>query len=171
MTPQARAAAAVAALACLAWGARGAGGQPREVHGESSVFVGPDVTIVWGVLRGASEEATEVVVRIAVAAAAYAYVRVEGVDPFTGARRPVQAGPVGDTLDVQSARATFADFPRREIRLYATAEAAPADRPALTVYYLGVPDTTPEFASEAALRAYLADAVTKARRPAGGKTP
>ena len=31
-----------------------------------------------------------------------------------------------------------------------------ARRPALTVYYLGVPDTTPEFTSEAALDAYLA---------------
>jgi hypothetical protein len=29
-------------------------------------------------------------------------------------------------------------------------------RPALTVYYLGVPDTTPEFSSEAALDAYPA---------------
>ena len=44
-------------------------------------------------------------------------------------------------------------------------------RPALMVYYLGVPDTTPEFASEAGLRAYLDDAVAKARPAAGRPAP
>jgi len=33
---------------------------------------------------------------------------------------------------------------------------------------LGVPDTTPEFVSEALLRAYLADAVARARTPGSG---
>jgi hypothetical protein len=36
-------------------------------------------------------------------------------------------------------------------------------RPALTVYYLGVPDTTPEFSSEAAPDAYLAGTQPRGR--------
>ena len=56
--------------------------------------------------------------------------------------------------EVTSPRAGFSDFPRREIHLYASEADWRARRPALTVYYLGVPDT-PEFSSEAALNAYL----------------
>jgi len=49
-------------------------------------------------------------------------------------------------------RASFADLPRREIHLYASAVDWRAGRRGLTVYYLGVPDTT----TEAALETYLA---------------
>ena len=40
----------------------------------------------------------------------------------------------------------------------------------LAVYYLGVPDTTPEFATEASLAAYLADRIARMRAP-GTKAP
>jgi hypothetical protein len=49
-----------------------------------------------------------------------------------------------------------ADLPRREIHLDAGEGDWRARRPSLTVYYLGVPDTTPEFTSEAAREASLA---------------
>ena len=52
----------------------------------------------------------------------------------------------------------------REIRLYRTESEWKADVPALTIYYLGVPDTTPEFVSEPDLATYLADAVARATR-------
>jgi hypothetical protein len=39
-----------------------------------------------------------------------------------------------------------------------------AGRPTLTVYYLGVPDTTPEFASEPSLTSHLATASSERRR-------
>jgi hypothetical protein len=41
-----------------------------------------------------------------------------------------------------------------------------AGRPTLTVYYLGVPDTTPEFASEPSPTSYLATASSERRRVA-----
>ena len=160
-------------LAALLIAASGvAAAQGVEVHGENSVFAGHGVVIAWGVLRAAVEDETRVVMRIAPPGHAYAYVGVEAVDPFTRARRPVlPAEPLGETLDVRSPRTTFGDFPRREVRLYRTAEEWRAGRPALTVYYLGVPDTAPEFASEAALLAYLAEAVAKARPAAGRPAP
>jgi hypothetical protein len=46
--------------------------------------------------------------------------------------------------------------PRREIHLYASQADWRIGGLGLTVYYLGVPDTTPEFTTEAALEAYLA---------------
>ncbi len=162
-----RLAPAVVALALALPGAPApAGGQGPELHGESSVFVSSGIAVVWGVLRAPVEDETQVVIRVALAGAAYAYVRVDAVDPFTRARRPVAPGSaVSGSVDVRSPRATFGDFPRREIRLYRTADDWRADAPALTIYYLGVPDTTPEFASEPALLGYLAAAVAKARAP------
>jgi hypothetical protein len=143
-----------------------AGAQGRELHGESAVFSESGVAIVWGVLRAPVEAETQVVTRIALGDATYAYVRVDAVDPFTRARRPVApGGPMSGTIDVRSPRATFGDFPRREVRLYRTAGDWRADAPVLTIYYLGVPDTTPEFVSEAALLSYLATTVAKARAP------
>ena len=89
---------------------------------------------------------------------------MEGVDPFTGRRTAVVEGaPLGTRADVKSPRAGFADFPRREIHLYASEAEWRVRKPALTVYYLGVPDTTPEFTSAAALDAHLAGTQPRAR--------
>jgi hypothetical protein len=141
-------------------------GQEREVHGESSSFAGHGVALVWGVLRGPSEEDTRVVLRIARAGGDYAAVGVDGVDPFSQRRQallPVE--PLGGTLEVRTPRGTFANLPRREIHFYTayTAGDRSAKRPSLTVYFMGLPDTTPEFASEAALQAYLEETLAKLR--------
>jgi hypothetical protein len=85
---------------------------------------------------------------------------VDGVDPFTGRRREILGRqPLPDRLDVRTARATFADLPRREVHVYPADQ--PSPRPSLTVFFLGVPDTTPEFTSEAALGAYLESTLAK----------
>ena len=155
----------------LVAGAVPAAGQVPQVHGENSVFAGAGTVIVWGILRTPVEADTQVVIRIAFPDRAYAAVAVDAVDPFSRARRPVLAArPLGEELDVRSLRQLFANFPRREIHLYRTAEGPRAGPPAVTIYYLGVPDTTPEFTSEAALIAYLTAAVTRARG-AAGKAP
>jgi len=129
----------------------------ETVHGADSVFASSGIAITWAVLRGPTEEQTQVVIRVSNPAARFAYLRVEGVDPFTGRRAAVVEGlPLGIRADVTSARAGFADLPRREIHLYASESDWRARKPTLTVYYLGVPDTSPEFTSGAALDAYLA---------------
>jgi hypothetical protein len=135
--------------------------QGRQVHGENSSFIGHGVAMVWGVLRGASEESTQVILRIVPAGGDYAAVSLDGVDPFTQRRQELLGmQPLGSQLDVRTSRGTFADFPRREIHLY-TANDQHAHRPGLTVYFMGLPDTTPEFTSEAELRKYLDDALAK----------
>ncbi|HYL80478.1 MAG TPA: hypothetical protein VEU07_06675 [Candidatus Acidoferrum sp.] len=134
----------------------------QQVHGENSVFAGNGVALAWGVLKGATEEETQAIVRIASAGGPYTYVSVEGVDPFTETRREILGGqPLGPQVDVRSSRATFAEYPRREIHFY-TADGWRLGQPALTVYFMGLPDTSPEFTSEPALLAYLRDALAKA---------
>lgn len=147
-------------------------GQGQEVHGGNSVFSGPGVAIAWGVLKRAVEEQTEVVIRIIPLGQTFAYISVEAVDPFSRERRVVLPGrPLAGQLDVRSLRSTFADFPRREILFYRTADDWRSGKPVLTVYYLGMPDTTPEFTSETALFSYLAAALAGIKGKGRGRLP
>jgi len=132
------------------------------IHGADSVFSSGDVIVIWGVLRGAREEDTQVVIRLA--APRFATLRVEAVDPFGAGRREiVPRQPLAGVVEVRRRRADFAELPRLEAHLDpAPGAGSPA---ALMIYYLSVPDTTPEFTSEAALRRYLDDALAKARPP------
>ena len=125
------------------------------VHGADSLFVSPTVKLAWVVRRGATEADTLVVVRIA--DAAYRLVRVDGIDPFTRQHKIfVATRPLDRETDVAIPRAQFADHPSTEFRFFASAEDAAADKAKLTVFYLGVPDTTPEFAGQREAEAYLA---------------
>ena len=145
---------------------------PREVHGMSDAFAAPGVTMAWGVVRGASETATIVAARIVTDPAIYPWLAVTGGDPFTHRTEPLLAAtPSAGVIDVRSPRAHFADFPRTEFRLYESAAAAQQDVPALVVFFLGVPDTTPEFATEDKLQAYLGDRVGRLGGVSGGKPP
>jgi hypothetical protein len=145
---------------------------PREVHGMSDAFAAPGVAMAWGVVRGASETATVVVARIVIGPATYPWLAVTGGDPFTQRKEPLLAATrsVG-VIDVRTPRSHFADFPRTELRLYESAAAAQQDVPALVVFFLGVPDTTPEFATEDKLQAYLGDRVARLAGASGGKPP
>jgi hypothetical protein len=164
-----RSIAALAAVALAAFallfaspGARAA----QEVHGTSDAFAGNGVAIAWGVLRGASEEATQIVMRVAWDPERFARVAVEGVDPFTKERKAAAAPrAVAGASEIRIARRTVADFPRTEI-LFFDAKSPTGAGADLLVYYLGVPDTTPEFPAEAALDAYLSERLAKLR--AGG---
>ena len=132
------------------------------VHGADSLFVAPTVKIAWAVHKGPTEETTFVIMRIVNTAGHYRQVRLDGVDPFSKTRKVLASvRPLAASIDLSVPRSGFAEFPSCEILLYAR-DAAPADEaPNLTVYYLGVPDTTPEFASAREAQAYLLKVVGK----------
>jgi len=143
------------ALLCLALLALPA--QARDVHGASDSFAGEGVVVLWGVLRGATEETTLVVLRVAADARRFSHVEVAGVDPFTRQSKVrVPKSALGAALDLRLPRAGFADFPRTELRFSGAEE--------LVVYYLGIPDTTPEFAAAVALEAHFAARIASLRR-------
>jgi hypothetical protein len=130
--------------------------QGTVVHGADSVFVAPSMKLAWAVRRGASEAETLVVVRVIAVDARYRFIRVDGVDPFTKDRKVfVAARPLDRETDLAIPRALFADHPSSEFHFFPSAEDAAANRAALTVFYLGVPDTTPEFPGQAETEAYL----------------
>jgi len=129
--------------------------QETRVHGENSTFTSPSVKLGWAVRRGASEAETLVIVRI-IADANHRFIRLDGVDPFTKDHKVfVAARALERATDLAIPRASFADHPSTEFHFYASAEDAAANKPKLTVFYLGVPDTTPEFADRAQADAYL----------------
>src|SRR6185437_3934366 len=41
-----------------------AAGSPKEAHGSADVYAAPGVALAWGTLRGPSEAATSVIIRI-----------------------------------------------------------------------------------------------------------
>lgn len=128
----------------------------QVVHGENSIFTSPAVKLGWAVKRGASEAETLVLVRVIATDASYRAVRVDGVDPFSKDRKVfVAARPLDRQTDLSIPRAQFADHPSTEFHFFASTDDAAANKPKLTVFYLGVPDTTPEFAGQREAEAYL----------------
>lgn len=163
--PAALLAAVLGLASCAASGATAAR-LPREVHGSAEAFAAPGVALAWGVVRGADEAATVVVLRIAARRASYPWIAVAGSDPFTQDRKQmVPATASGDVAEVRAPRAHFAQFPRTEVRFYDSAAAAHEDKPALVVFFLGVPDATPEFTTEDRLQSYLTGRVLRPLNP------
>ncbi len=156
----------------LSWIAVAVGGAPaaepaREAHGAADAYAEPGIALAWGVLRGADEATTRVTLRIVADPARFARVAVVGRDPFTQAERVVLApAPTAGLPDLAIPRAHFADYPRTEVRLIGTGA---SDAPVVVVYYLGVPDTTPEFANRPALERDLGERIARARKTPGDK--
>ena len=164
------AAAAFATLAAFAASLAFAQAPPARVHGSADAFAAPGVAMAWAVRRGANEAATSVVVRV-VTDATYPWLAVGGIDPFTKQEQGIAlAKPVGHWLDVRIPRSQFADTPSTEWMFYPSERAARTGHPSLVVYFLGVPDTTPEFADDAKLDAWL-DATIARLRAGGAKRP
>lgn len=147
---------------------------PQEVHGDSDAFAANGVAIAWGVRRGATEETTTIVLRVVADPALYSRLAVDAVDPFTRQRQVIVAErALNGALDVRMPRAHFADYPRSELRFYAAGGGSGAQLsavPGLVVFYVGVPDTTPEFVNDAGLDAYLSDRMGRLAR-SGSKAP
>ena len=166
--PRLLAIAAIAALAVLpVLGAE----PPREIHGSGETYAGEGIALAWAVLRGSDEAATQVVVRIVADQERYPLIGAISRNPFTQKTKPLLGAirSAGD-VELRIARTSFAEFPRTEFGFYASPEAAKADEPRLVVYFLGVPDTAPEFAADAKLAAYLDDRMARVRA-GGGRSP
>jgi hypothetical protein len=141
--------------------------EPNEVHGSGDAYAAPGLVLAWAVLRGADDASTRVVLRIVADPSVYPMVAAIARNPFSNAEHVLQPPTsTGGTVDVRVPRSQYADFPRSEVRLFDSTRAAQANAPSLVVFYLGVPDTTPEFTTEAALQAYFADRITRARAAA-----
>ena len=146
----------LAASLGLAAAAVHAQGKPLEVHGADGVFANAEAAIVWAVLKDPASDKATVWLRIVNRSGAFTHVGIDGVDPFSQKRETVERGvAIKQEVRLSSDRATFSELPSREVHFYRNEADWRAGKPALNVYYLGVPDTTPEFSARAAMDQYL----------------
>jgi hypothetical protein len=136
-----------------------------EIHGADSSFQAEGITVLWAILKGASEETSLVHVRILhdqAAAPGLQFYRVEAVDPFSKERAWIMKGePLGAIQTLKIVRSDFRDKTERWLHFYTDRESLEKGKPALTIFYHGVPDTAPELLTEAELETYLAQAPSR----------
>jgi hypothetical protein len=136
-----------------------------EIHGADSSFRAQGITILWAILKGASEETSFVHIRILhdkAAAPGLRFYRIEAVDPFSKEREWVGNGePLGSVQTLKIVRTDFRDKTERWLHFYGDRESLEKGQAALTIFYHGVPDTTPEILTEAELEAYLVRALSR----------
>lgn len=165
MVRAARTAAGWLGACLIAFAVATASAQPRQVHGSGDAFEAPGVRLAWAVERGTNDATTQVVIGLALDGDTYAAAALVSVDPFVGTRQPaIDAVARGARLELRIPRERFADFPRTELNLYRNARDREVDAVALVVYYVGVPDTTPEFADPGELDRYLAQRLGAGKR-------
>ncbi len=141
-------------------------------HGSLDIFAAQGFRLAWGVLKagaGGSPDDDAVVVRVVRDAASDGIPRepsleAYGVDPFGGERKTLApaAGP-GKSRELRLPRSHFADFPRTEIMFFSGPGEVGRTAPVITVYFVGIPDTTPEFLDAAKLDSYLTARLAEAR--------
>ena len=143
---------------------------PREMHGSADAFAAPGMALAWGVLRGATDDAALVVIRIVTDSAMFTDVAITGSDPFTSRQQSMLAmtSSTSGVVELRMPRTHFAEYPRTELRFFDPALPRTPRAASLLVFYLGVPDTTPEFADEAKLDAYLRERIAQLK---AGKRP
>ena len=145
-----------ATMMLLAVGIAYAQVKEEALHGADGIFVVPDAAIVWAVLKQPSGDKAAVWLRIVNRTRKFSHVAIDGVDPFSKKRERVEVGArLEAEARIASDRDTFSDLPSREVHFYRTEADLRANKPALTVYYLGVPDTTPEFSTRSAMDEYF----------------
>ena len=130
--------------------------QPEELPGADAIFAGRGVAILWGVVRGADEARTQVVLRIERLdpASPWRLASVEALDPFTGERELVRLAlnlEIDPVSIVEMPRESFVAKPSRRVLFFRDAAALQDGRPGLVVAFVGIPDTVPEFASRTQL--------------------
>jgi len=139
----------------------------KEYHGADSVFATKDMTILWAILKGPDEEHSWVYIKIIFSEAglnSWQSFRIEAVDPFS--RKKEWVTPREKTRKeniVMAPRSTFRDKTERRILFYRDQDSG--DPPGRTVFYQGVPDTTPELPTVARLEEYFDQALRRLEKP------
>ena len=90
---------------------------------------------------------------------------MEAVDPFSKEKEWVVKGKKLEKENlVRSNRTSFRDKTARRIFFYRGMEAFKIENPDMTIYYLGVPDTSPEVLSEKEMEDYFEKAQERLKK-------
>lgn len=133
-------------------------------HGADSVFKAEGITVIWGVIRGSDESNTMVYMKIIATEEAREYFKsysVKATDAFSDAIAWLVKGKKLQAVNmVEQKRELFKDLTERTILLYADVEIEnyETEKESLSIYYLSLPDTTPEYKTMEELKNYFVEA-------------
>ncbi|MBS3919278.1 MAG: hypothetical protein KG012_10345 [Deltaproteobacteria bacterium] len=90
---------------------------------------------------------------------------MEAIDPFSKEKEwVVKEEELKRENSVKSIRSSFRDKTARRILFYRSRQAFEKENPDLVVYYLGVPDTSPEVLSEKEMKDYFEKAQERLKK-------
>jgi len=137
-----------------------------EYHGADSVFEREGITILWAILKGPTEESSWVYIKIINSGkSSFQTFSVEAVDPFSQEKEWVVKGKKLEKENlVRGVRTSFRDKTARRILFYQSKEAFEKENPEMAIYYLGIPDTSPEVLSEKEMEDYYEKALEKLKK-------
>ena len=133
-------------------------------HGADSVFKAEGITVIWGVIRGSDESNTMVYMKIIATEEArehFKYYSVKATDAFSDAIQWLAKGKKLQAINmIEQTRELFQTLTERTILLYANVDPdnIENEKEGFSVYYLSLPDTTPEFETREKLEKYFIDA-------------
>lgn len=133
-------------------------------HGADSVFKAEGITVIWGVIRGSDESNTMVYMKIIATEEAREYFKsysVKATDAFSDSIEWLEKGKKLQAINiVEQKRELFKDLTERTILLYADVEIEnyETEKEDLSIYYLSLPDTTPEYKTMEELKNYFVEA-------------
>lgn len=137
---------------------------PIAYHGADSVFNQEGITVIWALLKGESLEDSIVYLKLNTSEeirSRFRYYSVKASDPFSDRVEWLILGEeLKENISIKLERILFEDLTARELLFYYTfnPENGLSQKHDLSIYYLSLPDTTPEFTSLEKLEKYFIDA-------------
>jgi len=139
-----------------------------ELHGADSVFQKNGMAILWAILKGPDEERSWVYIKILYPEddpRAFQIFSVEAVDPFAKEREwEIKGKKLRRENVIRSLRSSFKDKAERRILFYRDTAEYDSEKPAMTIFYMGVPDTSPELLSEKEVNDYFEKALGRLKK-------
>ena len=138
----------------------------KEHHGADSVFEEEGIIILWAILKGQDEASSWVFIKIIHSGGyPFQFYSVEAIDTFSKEKEWVVKGKKLEKENmIKSIRTSFRDKTSRRILFYGNREALEKEKPDMTVFYMGVPDTSPEVLSEKEMDSYFEKALKRVKK-------
>ena len=153
------------------WGAVGKTALPEEnkkdlaYHGADAIFQAEGIAIFWAILKGDDDEHSLVFINIVFpgkTASPFRKFSLQAIDPFSKEKKWVFTDKVFEKNNlIKLNRASFRNMMERRFFFYMKNEPALDSSPDMTVYYMSIPDTAPEFLDESSLLTYFKGAMVR----------
>jgi hypothetical protein len=139
--------------------------EDHSYHGADAIFQAQEIAIFWAILKGDDDEHSLVFINIVSAGKTVSPFRkfsLQAMDPFSKEKKWVFTDKVFEQNNlIKLNRASFRNMMERRFFFYMKDEPALDSRPDMTVYYMSIPDTAPEFLDESGLLSYFKGAIAR----------